>query len=56
MIRAEITDLPRLASRLSARAASLAAATAENHSRRRRQDPVRWRRADLLWPLFSKGR
>ncbi len=56
MIKAEITGLPRLASRLTARAASLAAAAAENQARRSRRDPVRWRRAELLWPLFSKGR
>lgn len=42
--------LDRLASRLAAKAAALAAARV-----RARRDENRWRRAALLWPLFTKG-
>lgn len=56
MIEAKISGIARLANRLSARAARLAEAAVENRTRARRRDPLRWRRADLLWPLFWKGR
>jgi hypothetical protein len=45
-----------LAARLTAKAAALARARGEALLRARRQDPSRWRRADLLWPLFTKDR
>lgn len=56
MIEAETTNLAALARRLSNRANQLAEAAAENRLHTRRRDPVRWRRAELLWPLFWKGR
>lgn len=40
----------RLAERLLARARALAA----ERALARRDDPRRWRRAGLLWPLFGK--
>lgn len=42
----------RLATRLSARAAALAEAAAVEKARP--NDPLRWRKASLLWPLFTK--
>lgn len=44
-----------LAARLEERAATLAAAVTEEAALARRQDQSRWRRADLVWPLFQKG-
>ena len=44
-----------LAARLEARAAALAAAHAESKAGERRGDPARWRKAALLWPLFTEG-
>ncbi|TCM16961.1 hypothetical protein EDF56_10673 [Novosphingobium sp. PhB165] len=44
-----------LAQRLTARAAALAAAHAETQEFTAREDESRWRRADLVWPLFAKG-
>lgn len=44
-----------LARRLAARAAALAAAHAQAHHLAARRDESRWRRADLVWPLFAKG-
>ena len=41
-----------LAARLIAKAASLA----EAHAGHRGRHPRRWRRAQLLWPLFAKER
>lgn len=41
-------------SRLAARAAKLAEAAAANRRRAIARDPWRWRRATLLWPLFTK--
>jgi len=55
MIRAEIKGLAQLADRLTAQAARLAEAAADNRLRAKRSDPIRWRRPELLWPLFSKG-
>ncbi|SFF73924.1 hypothetical protein SAMN05518801_101109 [Novosphingobium sp. CF614] len=40
----------RIAEHLAERARTLAAARL-----RMRDDEHRWRRADLLWPLFAKG-
>jgi len=52
MIEVETTGMAVLARHLSARAARLASTAAENRLRARRNDPVRWRRPNLLWPLF----
>ncbi len=51
MIRAEIAAFDALAQRLAAKARALAEARAAA----RRTEPSRWRRAALLWPLFTKG-
>ena len=37
------------------RAAALAEARIEDLLLEQRDDPRRWRRAGLLWPLFAKG-
>jgi hypothetical protein len=44
----------RLTASLTARAAALAQAYGESLLRARQDDPTRWRRAVLLWPLFTK--
>lgn len=44
-----------LARRLTERARMLAAARAETRRLTERRDEKRWRRADLVWPLFGKG-
>lgn len=49
MISARVPGLPGLARQLATRAARLASATAQS-----RNDPHRWRKARLLWPLFTK--
>jgi hypothetical protein len=41
--------------RLTAIARTLGEAQAEQAALARRGDPVRWRKAALLWPLFTKG-
>jgi hypothetical protein len=43
-----------LALRLADRAGQLARVVIENRLRARRADPHRWRKAGLLWPLFTK--
>lgn len=43
-------DFAALAARLTAKARALAEARTA-----RRDDPRRWRKARLLWPLFAKG-
>ncbi len=53
MIRAETRT--GLTSRLVARARALAEARAVRAGLARRDDVRAWRRARLLWPLFSKG-
>lgn len=50
--RAVFDDLAR---RLVVRAETLAAARAETRRLASRGDESRWRRADLVWPLFAKG-
>ena len=56
MISAEIRpDFAALAARLAAKARALAEAQAEHTVLARRSDPARWRKAGLLWPLFTKG-
>ena len=47
--------LGELAERLAKQAETLAAAHAEAALLARRRNPSRWRRADLVWPLFPKG-
>jgi hypothetical protein len=49
-------DARDLVVRLAAKAARIAEAHAEAALRARRDDPARWRRAGLLWPLFAKDR
>ncbi len=44
-----------LAIRLSERAKVLAEASVEAAALSRRKAPSRWRTAQLLWPLFTKG-
>ena len=56
MISAETSpDFASLAVRLAAKARALAEAHAERNALARRSDPARWRKAGLLWPLFTKG-
>jgi hypothetical protein len=56
MISAAVnSDLAALADRLAAKARTLAEARAENSALTRLSDPLRWRKAALLWPLFTKG-
>jgi hypothetical protein len=44
-----------LTARLTAKAQALAEARAETKALARRSSPQRWRKARLLWPLFTKG-
>ena len=56
MISAETRpDFAALAARLAAKAKALAHARLEEAALARRGDPARWRKAGLLWPLFTKG-
>ncbi len=48
------TTRPDFAS-LAGKARALAEAHAEHSVLARRSDPTRWRKAALLWPLFTKG-
>ncbi|MFC3175233.1 hypothetical protein ACFOD9_13310 [Novosphingobium bradum] len=48
-------DLAALIVRLVRQAGRLGAARARTRSLDRRQPGLAWRRADLLWPLFTKG-
>lgn len=54
MIEARSNSRSSFAKRLAAKAESMASAHAEAKLRRRNSDASRWRRAGLLWPLFSK--
>jgi hypothetical protein len=57
MIDAKLTDSSgNFAARLATRAALLARAYGESLLRERHADSARWRRATLLWPLFTKDR
>lgn len=47
-------QLGALAERLTAKAKSLAEATAVRMALARRGDPRRWRQAGLIWPLFFR--
>lgn len=54
MIRAALATSPRsLARQLARKAGALAQARAEDRLLARRADPSRWRKARLLWPLFT---
>jgi hypothetical protein len=44
-----------LSTRLTAKARALAEARAETNALARRSSALRWRKARLLWPLFTKG-
>lgn len=54
MIAARVSLAGGFAARLAAKARTLAQAATEDRWRERRNDPARWRRAALLWPLFTK--
>lgn len=54
MIEAD-TNFDSLAARLTQRARALGAAWLQSRAMAARADARRWRRADLLWPLFTKG-
>lgn len=55
-IRGAVTPAPpSFTRRLARKAALLASAHAHERLRARRRDPLRWRAAGLLWPLFTKG-
>lgn len=41
--------------RIFAQLTQQAGKLAEAHAPSRNQDPVHWRKAGLLWPLFTKG-
>jgi hypothetical protein len=56
MIDARIAAARAFAARLAGKAATLAEARVETALRARRNDPSRWRRAALLWPLFANER
>ncbi len=49
------SDFAALLVRLQAQAARLGAARAETLRLESRDPAQRWRRAALLWPLFTKG-
>ena len=56
MISAETRpDFAALAARLIAMAQTLGEAEAEQAALAQRDDPARWRKPGLLWPLFTKG-
>jgi hypothetical protein len=56
MIRGTTGDgFERLAARLTRKAAAMAVATRSSRRLERKNDPTRWRRAELLWPFFTKG-
>jgi hypothetical protein len=55
MIKASASpSLDGLAARLAAKALALAKARATRRALAQRDDPARWRRAGLIWPLFAK--
>ncbi len=49
------TGFDALAVRLEQKAKAIAEAAARSSSLGARGDPLRWRSARLLWPLFTKG-
>ena len=54
MIEIETRDKSGVFARLADKAAALGMARAETTRRRSAGDDTRWRRAQLLWPLFTK--
>ena len=54
MIEIETRDMRGVFTRLADKAAALSVACAETLRRRSAGDDTRWRRARLLWPLFTK--
>ena len=54
MIEIETSDMLGVFARLADKAAALGMAHAEAARRRAAGDDTRWRRARLLWPLFTK--
>jgi hypothetical protein len=44
-----------LAARLAAKARMIAEARTQSMALAKRGDPLRWRKAGLVWPLFTKG-
>ena len=54
MISARLTNVGPFMASLADKAERLAKAAAENRLRATRADTSRWRRANLLWPLFTK--
>lgn len=52
---AAATGFDALADRLRERAVLLARTTLAKRLLRRRRDGALWRKAALLWPLFTKG-
>ena len=56
MIEAEAdTAFAALTVRLTRKAARLAEAHAQRRRLAKRDNPARWRRASLVWPLFGQG-
>ena len=49
------TNFAAFAARLTQRARTLATAHLQARVLAAQGDETRWRRADLLWPLFTKG-
>lgn len=54
MIGATVAPDRGFAARLAAHANRLARAALENRRLADRVDPLRWRKASLLWPLFTR--
>ena len=54
MIEAKVSADGGFTAGLIQRARALAEAYGETLLRAHRDDPTRWRRAKLLWPLFTK--
>lgn len=56
MIAANTKPSPEaFATRLADRARQIAEAEVATTELARRRDPLRWRKAGLIWPLFAKG-
>lgn len=55
MIDAEPAKFAALAARLAKRAEAIAARHLELRRLEPSRDPRRWRRAELLWPNFTRG-
>lgn len=49
------SNFAEMAAKLAGKAALLSQAEAESRHLARRDAPRRWRRAVLLWPLFTRG-